>query len=70
MSNLHKMKIKHQGMNPEEKMECNCELCKGLNVDKTKRKSNVPESNIEDLVKKMDDIKSEPLVTPDQKVVT
>ncbi len=54
MSRLHEMKIKHRGMSPVEKMSCNCDLCKGLNVDRTKRKSDVPESNIEDIIQKIE----------------
>lgn len=46
MSKLHEMKIKHQGMSLTEKMMCNCDLCKGLNVDKSRRKVEIPVQSI------------------------
>lgn len=46
MSRLHEMKIKHQGMSLAEKIACNCELCKDLNVNKSRRKVKVPVQNI------------------------
>lgn len=46
LSKLHEMKVKHMGMSAAEKMSCTCELCKGLNVHKSKRKIEVPNQNI------------------------
>lgn len=37
MSKLHERLLKHKHMNLEEKKNCTCELCKGLNIHKTHR---------------------------------
>lgn len=42
MSKLHERLLKHKHMSPEEKSNCICELCKGLNVNKTRRKIEMP----------------------------
>lgn len=42
MSKLHEMKIAHRGMSTSEKEGCTCDLCKGLNVNKGKRKTEMP----------------------------
>lgn len=42
MSRLHEMIVKHRVMSATEKMTCNCEMCKGLNVHKSKRKIEIP----------------------------
>lgn len=60
MSNLHKRIKKHENMNIAEKERCNCDLCKGLNVDKNKRKV-----EIKNFEKKIDDMKSLPSIASD-----
>lgn len=34
MSRLHERLKKHEGMSLAEKIKCNCDLCKGLNLHK------------------------------------
>ncbi len=46
MSKLHEMKVKHRGMSIAEKISCNCDLCKGLNVNKRHRKIEMPTQEI------------------------
>lgn len=46
MSKLHEMKIKHQNMSLAEKQSCTCDLCKNLNVNKYRRKIEIPTQNI------------------------
>ena len=46
MSKLHERKVKHRHMSPAEKKSCNCELCKGLNVNKKYRKIDIPKTEI------------------------
>lgn len=43
MSNLHKRLIKHRHMTSEEKKNCKCEMCTGLNVNKQKVSLQKPE---------------------------
>jgi len=42
MSKLHERLLKHKHMSSEEKSNCTCELCKRLNVNKTRRKIEIP----------------------------
>jgi len=46
MSNLHKRIKIHQHMNLAQKEVCNCDQCKGLNVNKTRRKIEMPMQKI------------------------
>jgi len=47
MSHLHKRIKVHQHMSLAEKMACNCELCKNLNVNKSHRKIEMPTQKVE-----------------------
>lgn len=46
MSKLHERKVKHQGMSLAQKEACDCDQCKGLNVNKTRRKIEMPVQKI------------------------
>ena len=77
MSHLHKRIKAHQHMTLKEKENCQCELCKGLNVNKTRRKiempvqkSNIYEQSSKLVLKNKKEIKSENVSDTEYKYTT
>lgn len=54
MSRMHEMRLKHQNMSLAEKEVCNCDLCKGLNVDKGKKKSKTDSETLKQSFEKIE----------------
>lgn len=64
MSKLHKRIKAHENMSLKEKEVCNCEMCKGLNVNKKYRKIETPTQKFEDVFKDTTQNSNKEIITP------